>query len=91
MVIDFAQNWAHKRQDEIQGAYWSRSQTTLYPIIIYYPCPENCHHLICDEVIAISEIGEPEKGMCQHYHRHFFYASDIDRSIKLSPQTLQGT
>ena len=35
--------------------------------------------------------GEPEKGMCQHYQRHFFYVSDIDRSIKLSPQTVQGT
>ena len=35
--------------------------------------------------------GEPEKGMCQHYQRHFFYVSDIDRSIKLSPQTFQGT
>ena len=34
--------------------------------------------------------GEPEKGMCQHDQRHFFYVSDIDRSIKLSPQTVQG-
>ena len=33
--------------------------------------------------------GEPEKGMCQHDQRHFFYVSDIDRSIKLSPQTVQ--
>ena len=55
MVMDFAQNWAHKRQDEIQGAYWSRSQTTLHPIIIYYPCPEDFHHLVCDEVIVISD------------------------------------
>ena len=55
MVMVFAQNWSHKRQDEIQGAYWSRSQTTLHPIIIYYPCPEDCRHLICDEVIVISD------------------------------------
>ena len=55
MVMDFAQNWAHKRQDEIQGAYWLRCQTTLHPIIIYYPCPEDCCHLICDEVIVISD------------------------------------
>ena len=35
--------------------------------------------------------GEPKKGMCQHYQRYFFYVSDIDRSIKLSPETVQGT
>ena len=55
MVIEFAHNWAHKRQDEIQGTYWLRSQTVLHPIIIYYPCTENCHHLICDEVVVISD------------------------------------
>ena len=35
--------------------------------------------------------GEPEKGMCQHYQRHFFYVSDIDTSIKSSLPTVQGT
>ena len=41
----------------------------------------------CKKVLSL----KPEKGMCQHYQRHFFYVSDIDRSIKSSPQTVQGT
>ena len=40
LIMDFATNYSHHRQDEIHGAFWCRRQTTLHPIIIYYPCQE---------------------------------------------------
>ena len=56
MVMDFAQKLGSTRDRmKFKVPYWSRSQTTLHPIIIYYLCPEDCHHLICDEVIVISD------------------------------------
>ena len=47
-VMDFATNYSHHRQDEIHGAFWCRNQTTLHPIVVYYPCPEKCGHLVRD-------------------------------------------
>lgn len=56
MVMDFAQNYTHHRQDEIQGAFWSRNQSTLHPIVTYYPCPEEgCDHLERDEIMIVSD------------------------------------
>lgn len=54
MVMDFAQNYTHHRQDEVHGAFWTRRQSTLHPIIIYYVCPENCGHLVRNEVMMVS-------------------------------------
>ena len=45
-VMDFATNYSHHRQDEIHGALWCRNQTTLHPIVVYYPCPEKCGTLV---------------------------------------------
>ena len=53
-VMDFATNYSHHRQDEIHGAFWCRNQTTLHPIVVYYPCPEKCGHLVGDEVMILS-------------------------------------
>ena len=53
-IMDFATNYSHHRQDEIHGAFWCRNQTTLHPIIIYYPCGEGCGHLVRDEVMVVS-------------------------------------
>ena len=55
MIMDFAQNWTHHRQDEIQGRYWSQKQSTLHPIVVYYPCQENCNNLVCEELMMISD------------------------------------
>ena len=53
-IMDFATNYSHHRQDEIHGAFWCRNQTTLHPIIIYFPCQEKCGHLVRDEVMILS-------------------------------------
>ena len=56
LIMDFATNYSHHRQDEIHGAFWCRRQTTLHPIIIYYPCQEKgCQHLVRDEVMIFSD------------------------------------
>lgn len=56
LIMDFATNHSHHRQDEIHGAFWCRKQTTLHPIIVYYPCPEEkCEHLVRDEVMIFSD------------------------------------
>ena len=56
MVMDFAQNFSHHRQDEIQGAFWNRAATTLHPIVTYYPCmKEGCTQLVKDEIMLISQ------------------------------------
>lgn len=56
MVMDFAQNHSHHRQDEVQSGLWSRPHTTLHPIIIYYCCPEpSCTDLVKEELMIISD------------------------------------
>ena len=55
MVIDYAKNYAHVSQDESQSAHWDRRQSTLHPISITYPCPEDkCDERVTDEVVCIS-------------------------------------
>ena len=55
MIMDFAQNFSHHRQDEIQSALWSRQQTTLHPVVTYYPClEESCNDLVKEEIMILS-------------------------------------
>ena len=54
-IVDFVQNYSHHRQDEILGAYWSRKQSTLHPFVIYFLCPEECGHLVQEEVMILSD------------------------------------
>lgn len=35
-VSDFGQNYTCHHQEEIQGAHWSRSETTIHPVVAYY-------------------------------------------------------
>ena len=44
-VIDFAQNYLTRFQDEVQSVHWCHNQVTLVPIISYYTCQ------VCDEVV----------------------------------------
>ena len=55
LIMDFATNYSHHKQDEVHGAFWCRKQTTLHPIIAYYPCPCKCGHLVHDEIMILSD------------------------------------
>ena len=54
LIMDFATNYSHHKQDEVHDAFWCRKQTTLHPTIAYYPCPCKCGHLVCDEIMILS-------------------------------------
>ena len=54
LIMDFATNYIHHKQDEVHGAFLCRKQTTLHAIIAYYPCPCKCGHLVCDEMMILS-------------------------------------
>ena len=54
LIMDFATNYSHHKQDEVHGAFWCRKQTTLHSIIAYYPCPCKCGHLVRDEIMILS-------------------------------------
>ena len=54
LVMDFSTNYSHHRQGEVHGGFWCRKQTTLHPIITYYPCPQKCDQLVCDEIMLVS-------------------------------------
>ena len=55
LIMDFTTNYSHHKQDEVHGAFWCRKQTTLHPIIAYYPCPCKCGHLVHDEIMILSK------------------------------------
>ena len=54
LIMDFATNYSHHKQDKVHGAFWCRKQTTLHPIIAYYPYPCKCGHLVHDEIMILS-------------------------------------
>ena len=70
--MDFAKNYSHRRQDEIYGAFWCWNQTMLHPIVVYYPCPEKCGHLVRDEVMILSSDLK---------HDSFAVTSFIDKAL----------
>ena len=54
LIINFFTNYSHHKQGEIHRAFWCRRQTTFHPIITYYPCPQNCDWLVCDDIMIVS-------------------------------------
>ena len=52
-IMDFSTNYSHHKQGEIHGAFWCRRQTTFHPIIAYYPSPQKCDQLVCDEIMIV--------------------------------------
>ena len=57
LIMDFATNYSHHKQDKVHGAFWCRWQMTLHPVVAYYPCPKKCGHLVRDEIMLLS--GDP--------------------------------
>ena len=53
-VLDFAQNYMNKYQDEPKECHWDHSQTVLHPIINHRRCPSD-GKLIVEEHVIISD------------------------------------
>ena len=49
MVIDFAENYTCKNQDEAQSAYWGYSAVTVHPTVVYRKC--QCGELVTDNLV----------------------------------------
>ena len=45
-VLDFAENYACLKQDEIQSADWVLDQITVNPTVVPYNCPDHDNHII---------------------------------------------
>ena len=54
-IMDFFTNYSHHKQGQIHRAFWCRRQTTFHPIITYYPSPQKCDRLVCDEIMIVSK------------------------------------
>ena len=54
LIMDFSTNYSHHKQGKIHGAFWC-SIPTFNPIIKYYPCPQKCDWLVCDEIMIVSK------------------------------------
>lgn len=44
MVLDFAENYSTKHQDELQSAHWAPNQITIHPIVCNYQ--DKCHEMV---------------------------------------------
>ena len=56
LVMDFAMNYAHRRQFEIQKGFFSRRTSTMHPVIAFYPCPHDCcDQVVKDEIMILSD------------------------------------
>lgn len=54
VVMDFAENFLCKYQNEVQSAHWGYNQVTVHPCVLYYNCP-TCADLITDYLIFLSD------------------------------------
>jgi len=55
MVMDFAQNFNHKLQDEPQAAFFGRLATTVHVHVCYYRCPvAGCECMVTEELVMLT-------------------------------------
>ena len=54
MVMDFAENYGCRYQDEVQAVHWGHDSATIHPIVAYYKCPE-CTATVTDSLIMITQ------------------------------------
>ena len=55
-VLDFAQNYMNKYQDEPKECHWDHSQTVLHPIINHRHCPVDGKLIVEEHVIVSSDL-----------------------------------
>ena len=65
-VLDFAQNYMNKYQDEPKECHWDHAQTVLHPIINHRRCPHD-GKLIVEEHIIVSDDLDHDKHAVQAF------------------------
>ena len=53
-VMDFGQNINHRKQQEAQSSHYNRRQSTIFPLICFFPC-DWCPSLVTHEICCISD------------------------------------
>ena len=73
-IFDFAMNFRNLYQDEVQSAYWDRSQTGIHAVINYFRCPaESCSENV---TLILAQITDDLK------HDSFVARAGHDMSFK---------
>ncbi|XP_022107155.1 uncharacterized protein LOC110988172 [Acanthaster planci] len=83
MVLDFAENYACKTQDEVQAAHWTQDQVTVHPIITYY----NCNNPTCTKPIMHS-IAIISDDLNHDYHAVHAFTSIAIKEVRQRQQEL---
>ena len=65
-VMDFAQNYLNRFQDEPQAVHWAHEQTSMHPIINYYRCPVD-GKIMKDEHMMITADLKHDKYVVQKF------------------------
>ena len=54
LVMDFGQNINHRRQFEAQSSHFNCQQSSIFPLVCFFPCPL-CHMLVTHEICCITD------------------------------------
>ncbi len=79
IVIDFAMNYGHAHQDAIQSEHWSKHQSTVVPVAIWYRDKDG--NLVMEAIIFISEDTK---------HSNKFVQYVLEKVIKAYQEKLWG-
>jgi len=79
IVIDFAMNYGHAHQDAVQSEHWSKHQSTVAPVAIWYRDKDG--NLVMEAIIFISEDTK---------HSNKFVQYVLEKVIKSYQEKLWG-
>ena len=52
-ILDFAENYVCRYQDEVQAAYWTQQSATIHPFVTYYRC--SCNSVVTESIVVVSD------------------------------------
>ena len=66
VVLDFAENFTCRPQDEVQSAYYGYTQITVHPSVAYYACPHpECSEEVIEYMVFLSDDLNHDAAMAQ--------------------------
>ena len=72
--VDFSENYTCKHQDEIQTAYWSQEQVTIFPVAIW---------TISDDQSHLRSFAEVASKLCKAVKVSFISSAELNSSADL--------
>ena len=93
-IADFSENYRCVNQDEIQSAYYSYQQATLFPLIAYYTCLDCNDAVVQESVVFISPglvhdamaVAQYLKKMTEHVQGHVKFVHKVQFTDGCSSQ-----